>query len=32
LAAVGLNFEEYRRMITARAAVLHGVIGTLSHC
>lgn len=29
LAAAGLDFEAYQRIITARAAVLHGLIGTL---
>lgn len=29
LAAAGLNFEAYQRIITARAALLHGLIGTL---
>jgi lactate permease len=28
LAEVGLSFDAYRRMITARAAVLHGIVGT----
>jgi lactate permease len=29
LASAGLDFDTYRRMITARAAVMHGMIGTL---
>jgi lactate permease len=29
LAAVGLSFEDYRQMIVARAAITHGITGTL---
>ena len=29
LAEVGLNFNDYRLLITAQAAVIHGIVGTL---
>jgi lactate permease len=29
LAAVGMSFEQYRQMITAYAALIHGIVGTL---
>jgi lactate permease len=29
LAAVGMNFEQYLRLIAAESAILHGIVGTL---